>query len=282
MSDAVQAIRRSNTQSKVIMSFILVLALSGLENLIAEVIPELEIGPLEIGISSFFFVPLVLVILFNNWWAALAAPIGEIIFSDLVLGEFGGLGEFEEVILVTIALMLAAYIAKNPKNGKLVLIAGLVAYLFAELSGTLIDIAKVWIGVEEFEAVEGLPQSIVVVEGLDFLIEYVITGVLLGAIPAMWLAPRLHGKLEPLMGLKPRSPEDKTPTAPKNFWIIGAAGILVAGVIAVVSEMGFNIVEWEGEFLDTIGAWWIWVAIALATVVAAAVIYLAKRAQTSK
>lgn len=261
-------------QAKMIMIFILVMSLSGLENLIAELIPAPEIGLVEVGISSFFFVPLALVILFNNWWAALAAPIGEIVFSDLVLGEFGGLGEFEEVILVTVALFIAGRLVKDPKNRKQVLIAGLVAYLLAEVPATFIDIFKVWVGVEELEAVEGLPESVVVLETLDFAVEYVITGVLFGALPAMGLTPRLHGKIEPLMGLKPRTPE-----APRQegtggkLAIYAVLGLIAATIIAVVSEMGFNIVEWEPEFLDTIGEWFIWVPIVLAAVVAAVVLF---------
>jgi hypothetical protein len=280
MSAVSQALSKQNIQSKITMAFILMLALSGLENLVAEIIPQLEIGPLEIGISSFFFVPLVLAILFNNWWVALAAPLGEIIFADLVLGEFGGLGEFEEVVLFTIGLMVAAYIARNPKNVKQVLIAGLIGYLVIELPATLIDITKVAIGVEEFEAVEGLPASIVAVESIDFLIEYIITGVIFGAIPAMWLAPRLYGKLEPLMGMKPRDPEEKPQTA-STLWGIGIAGTIVAGLIAVLSEMGFNLVEWEPEFLDSIGEWWIWVGIALAAVVAGIILFIANRNKTN-
>jgi hypothetical protein len=272
MSNAMQS---QNIQSKVTMAFILMLALSGLENLVAEIIPELEIGPLEIGISSFFFVPLVLAILFNNWWVALAAPIGELIFADLVLGEFGGLGEFEEVVLFTIGLMVAAFIARNPKDRMQVLIAGLIGYLVIEFPATLIDIFKVVIGVEEFEAVEGLPQSIYALETIDFLIEYIVTGVIFGALPAMWLSSRLHGKLEPLMGMKPRSPKDKADTNTGMLWAVIIGGAIVAGIIAVVSELGFNIVEWEPEFLDSIGEWWIYVGMALAAVVAVVILYIA-------
>lgn len=277
MSTDSKALSKQNMQSKVTMAFILMLALSGLENLIAEILPQLEVGPLEIGISSFFFVPLVLAILFNNWWVALAAPIGELIFADLVLGEFGGLGEFEEVVLFTIGLMVAAFIARDPKNRMQVLIAGLVGYLVIELPATVIDITKVVIGVEEFEAVEGLPASIFAVESIDFLIEYIITGVIFGAIPAMWLAPRLYGKLEPLMGMKPRSPEEKAETSTGAWWGIIIGGTIVAGIIAVVSEIGFNIVELEPEFLESIGGWWIWVGIALAAVVAGIILFVANR-----
>lgn len=269
MSEHAMAPQRQAEQSRNAMIFILVMSMAGLENLIAELMPELEIGLLEIGISTFYFVPLSLVILFNSWWAALAVPIGEIVFSDLILGEFGGLSEFEEVFLVTVALMIAARIARNPKNGRLVLIAGLVGYFISEAAATGIDILKVVIGVEEFEAVEGLPQSVVILEGIDFVIEYVVSGVLLGAIPAVALTARLHGRIEPLMGLEPRTLES-APTAGNGsrIAIVTVAGIVIATVIAIVAEAGFNPAEWEPEFLDSFGDWFIWIAIATAAITA--------------
>lgn len=266
-----------HNQLQNIMVFLLVLALSGLENLVAEIIPELQLGPLEIGISSFFFVPLVLVILFNNWWAALAAPIGELLFADIVLGEFGGLGEFEEVVLVTVALMIAARIAKDPKNSMMVLIAGVLAYVALELPATLIDITKVVIGVEEFEAVEGLPESIFVLEFIDFAIEFIISGVIFGAIPAMVLAPQLYGKIEPLMGMQPRTIDENTASDDNRLWIAGGIAVVAAAIIAIVSEQGLTIVEWEPEFLDSIGEWFIYVGMTIAAVVAAVSVIIAGR-----
>jgi len=280
MASTLQTNPSSNTQVQNIMLFLLVLALSGLENLVAEIIPELQIGPLEIGISSFFFVPLVLLILFRNWWAALAAPLGELLFADLVLGEFGGLGEFEEVILVTIALMLAARIARDPRNSMMVFIAGVVAYLALELPATLIDILKVVVGVEEFEAVEGLPESIFIVEFVDFAIEFVISGFLLGALPAMTLAPQLYGKIEPLMGMQPRDPNDNS-AIDMSLWLILGAGVVVAAIIAVLAEQGLTIVEWEPEFLESIGEWFIYVGMAIAAVVAAISVIVASRTKSN-
>lgn len=271
--------KKSGIQSKDIMVFILVLSLSGLENLVAEIMPELELGLIELGISSFWFVPLSLCILFNSWWAAFAAPLGEIVFSDLLLGEFGGLGEFEEVFLAATALFIAGRMVKDPKNRTMVLIAGLASYFIAEMAGTFVDILKVWVGVEELEAVEGLPESIVVLEMIDFSIEYIITGVLLGAIPAMFLTPRLHGKIEPLMGLKPRSPQDQPPAGSKaRIWIIALAFIVLGIGIAIAAEAGISIIEWEPEFLDTIGEWFIWIGIASSALVALAVLVIRTKA----
>lgn len=280
MSSSIAQQQRS--QSQEIMIFVLVLALAGLQNLVAEIMPELEVGLIEVGISTFWFVPLTLCILFNSWWAALAAPLGELIFSDLVLGEFGGLGEFEEVLLVTVALFVAGRIVKDPRNTKQVLIAGLVSYLIAEIPATFIDIFKVWVGVEELEAVEGLPESIVVLESIDFGIEYIVSGIIFGLLPTLALVPRLHGKIEPLMGIKPREPGDKPAGGPAGgIVVIAVIAFVLATVIATVSEMGFNIVEWEPEFLDSVGEWFVWVGIALSALVAALVLILraAKRKQ---
>lgn len=275
MATRSSAVRKQNTQAKTIMVFILIMSLSGLADLIAELMPELEIGPLEIGISTFWFVPLSLCLLFNNWWAALAAPIGELIFSDLVLGEFGGLGEFEEVVVVTIALFAASRLIRDVDNRRQVFIIGILSYIFHELPATFIDIFKVWVGVEELEAVAGLPESIVIIEFVDFFIEVIVTGILFGALPAMWLTPRLHGKIEPLMGLKPRSPGDPAPKETRTqLWIYGGVGLEIATILAVLSEIGINLVEWEPEFLDVLGDWFIWVAIAISVVVAVAVLVM--------
>lgn len=264
------------SQSKTVMLFILAMSLSGLENLVAEILPEFQIGPIELGISSFIFIPIILCILFNNIWVALAAPIGEIVFADLLLGEFGGLGEFEEVILLTMGLYLAGRMVNDVNNRKQLIIAVLIAIGFSELVGTFIDIAKVMVGVEEFEAVAGLPQSIVVIEGIDFLVEFIITGVVFGLLPTLYFAPRFYGKLEPMLGIKPRKAEDKPEPLPAGV-IVGAVICLIAGItVAFLAEMGFNLVEWEADFLDQFGDSFIWVPIIAAAVVAL-VVFIAGR-----
>lgn len=262
--------QENRSQSQEIMIFVLVLAMSGLEGLIAEIMPELEIGLIELSISTFWFVPLTLVILFPSWWAALAVPLGELVFADLLLGEFGGLGEFEEVLLKTVALFIVARLAQDPKNRPRLVVLVFVSYLLHEVPATFIDIFKVWVGVEELEAVEGLPESIVILEFIDLAIEYVISGIIFGALPALALIPRLHGRIEPLMGMKPRQPGDKIVGGPSaGIAIVAVIAFVLATLIAVVSEAGFNIVEWEPEFLDSVGEWFIWVGIGLTALIVA-------------
>lgn len=255
-------------QSKAIMLFILAMSLSGLENLVAEIIPELQFGPIEMGVSSFIFIPIVLCILFDNFWVALAAPIGEIVFADLLLGEFGGLAEFEEVILMTMGLFIAGRLVKDVTNRKQLILAVLIGFGFEELASTCIDISKVWIGIEQFEAVPGLPASIFAIEGIDFLVEFVITGILFGLLPTLYFVPRFYGKLEPLLGIKPR--EINAPSRRLSpVILLGAVFALILGVaVAFTSEMGFNLVEWELDFLDKFGANFIWIPIGVAIIVA--------------
>ncbi|KPU42387.1 hypothetical protein OXPF_41720 [Oxobacter pfennigii] len=260
-------VKNQNEQSKTVMLFILAMSLSGLENLVAEILPELKVGPLEIGISSFIFIPIVLCILFDNFWVALAAPIGEIVFADLLLGEFGGLGEFEEVIILTMGLFLAGKMVKDIKDRKQLMWAALIGFGFQEFAGTLIDIGKVWVGVEALEAVPGLPESIVIIEGVDFLIEFIVTGIIFGLIPTLYFIPKFYGKIEPLLGIKPRVFDNSKSAIPPALIFGAVISAILGTVISFMAEMGITIIEWEGEFLDKFGDNFIWVPIAVAALV---------------
>jgi len=63
-----------------------------------------------------------------------------------------------------------------------------------------------------------------------------------------------------------------------NFAISFSIICILAGGITVLSAMGLNLVEWEPEFLESIGNWFIWIAIILAAVIAAVVLIVRKPA----
>lgn len=275
--------QNQKSSSNDLMLFILVLSLSGIANLIAEVLPEFQLGPIEIGISNLIFVPFVLCILFNSFWAALAAPVGELIFADLILGEFGGLGEFEEVILLTAALYIAGKMITDITNKKQILAAALFAFIFEDLVSSFIDMAVVWVGIEEFEAISGLPESVFALEMIDFGVEFLVTGLIFGLIPALYFTPKLYGKIEPLLGIKPR-PINKDAPLNISFSLIGVLILIIAGaaVVTMLSAMGFAIVEWEAEFLDLFGQWYIIVPIAIATAVAIITLIIGKSNKPKK
>ena len=97
-----------------LMIFVLSMALFGLANVILEIIPDVHLGPVEVSVAYFVFVPLVMVALFNPFWAALGAPLGEIIFTDLLMGDFSGLSEIEGFIQMFLALYVAGTLIRVP------------------------------------------------------------------------------------------------------------------------------------------------------------------------
>ncbi len=260
------------------MVFVLSMSLFGLSDLVTELIPQPEFGPIELNIPYFAFIPLVLAILFSPLHAALGAALGELIFGDLLMGDFGGLSELEGFLQLFVGMYIAGLLVRNVKNKSLIVFACLVGVGIEQLLGFLTDVAKVWVGVEDFEAVEGLPQSVVIVEGIEFLYEWIVAGVLVGLLPVLYLVPRLHGKIEPLLGMRPRTPEDAPRIGGGRGWrwfagVVGAG--VAAGAIAIVTEMDFNPGEWEAAFAEDLGSGYVWLMIGAAALLGLATFLIA-------
>ena len=157
------------TQSQKLMIFVLSMSLYGLATLFTELIPSIQVGIVEFSVEFFLFIPLVLSMLFDPLSAALGAATGELVFSEIMLGQFGGLGELEKFITVTIGVYIAGRLVKNPKNHVMVGVAAFVGTAAQLLMGTIVDILKVQFAVTDFEAVAGLPESVFATEGFAFL-----------------------------------------------------------------------------------------------------------------
>src|SRR5699024_11757741 len=99
-----------------LMIFVLSMALFGLSNILLEVIPDIHIGPVDISVAYFVFIPLTMAALFSPFWAALGAPLGEIIFTALLMGDFSGLSEIEGFIQMFLAIYIARSPLRNPRN----------------------------------------------------------------------------------------------------------------------------------------------------------------------
>lgn len=255
-----------------LMVFVLSMSLFGLSNIVLELIPDITIGPVDISVSYFVFVPLVMVALFSPFWAALGAPLGEIIFTDLLLGDFSGLAEVEGFIQMFLALYIAGTLIRNPRSRSQIWLGAIVVVVIDKALSAIVDLSKVWIGVEDAEFVEGLPQSILLLEGIGFGVDIIMSGILFGAIPAMWLIPALHGKIEPLLGMRPRVPGEKAPgAAPATAWFV------VLAVLAAIASFFFAFLEawdlsvgsFEADFRDQYGDGVLWVSVAAIVVVAA-------------
>lgn len=258
------------TQSQKMMVFILSMSLYGLSNMITELVPEFFIGPVEFSIEYFAFIPLTLCILFHPLYAAIGASLGEVIFGEIMLGQFGGFGELEKFIAFSLAMYVAGTLVRDPKNKLQVGTAAMVGVIIHQAISAIVDILKVWVGVEELEAVPGLAESIVVIEGFYFLNDVLFSGILFALLPTLYLVPRLYGKIEPLLGMKPRTRDDRYSLKEIVGPRLIVTGILLAAfafLFEFLSETEFNW-EWEADFIEMFGDWFVYISIGVAAIIA--------------
>lgn len=271
------------TSSQKMMIFVLSMSLYGLSNMFTELIPAFRIGPIELSVEYFAFIPLTLCMLFHPLYAAVGAAVGEIIFGELMLGQFGGLGELEKFLTFSFAMYVAGRMVRNPQNRLQVGTAAITGVIIHQLCSSLVDIGKVWIGVEEFEAVPGLAESVVIVEGVSFLNDVLFSGILFALLPTLYLVPRLYGKIEPLLGIKPREKTTKYEAvgviSPKLV-VTGIVLALVAFGAESLSETDWNFGEWDSGLADQWGTGAIWLSIAVAAVIAIIVLLVMRARKT--
>ena len=168
-----------------------------------------------------------------------------------MLGQFGGLGELEKFLTVTIGVYVAGRMVKNPANRAMVGVAAITGTGLQLFLGMLVDIMKVQFAVEDFEAVAGLPESVFATEGFAFLNDLLFSGILFCLLPTLFLVPRLYGKIEPLLGMQPRT--EKTFLGGINVKVI--LGCLAAFVVAAGAELlatsGMPLIEWEADWAES-------------------------------
>lgn len=277
--------RSDLTTSQKLMVFVLSMSLFGLSNIILEVIPDPAIGPVDISVSYMVFVPLTMVALFSPFWAAAGAPLGEIIFTDLLMGDFSGLAEIEGYIQMFLALYIAGSLIRNPQSRKQIAIGALLVVIIDKALSAIVDLAKVWIGVEDADMVEGLPESILALEAIGFGVDIIMSGIIMGVIPAIWLIPALHGRIEPLMGMRPRVPGEPIPgQAPRNGMFVGVAVLLAVASFgfAFLEAYDLNFGEWEPDFIDQFGGSFLLISVLAIAVVLAIALVLFRRSHTER
>lgn len=263
------------TQSQKLMVFVLTMSLYGLATLFTELIPKFQVGIVEFSVEYFLFIPLVLGMLFDPLSAALGAATGELVFSEIMLGQFGGLGEVEKFVTVTIGVYIAGRLVRNPKNQKMVGIAAMLGVVVQQFLGTMVDILKVQFAIEDFEAVAGLPESVFVTEGFAFLNDVLFSGILFCLLPTLFLIPKLYGKIEPLLGMQPRT--EKTTLSSIGFKTVIGCIIAFIGAIAAefLAESGFELIDWEADWAESTGA--MAIGMLVAAVVAVVVLVAMKK-----
>ena len=241
------ATKNAAAQSQKLMVFVLSMSLYGLASLFTELIPKFQIGLVEFSVEYFLFIPLTLAMLFDPLSAALGAATGELVFSEIMLGQFGGLGELEKFLTVTIGVYIAGRLVKDPGNRVMVGVAAITGTAAQLLMGTLVDIAKVQFAVEDFEAVEGLPESVFATEGFAFCNDLLFSGILFCLLPALFLVPKLYGKIEPLLGMAPRTPESAVAGLSPKAILVCVIGFACAVAAEMAATAGLSLIDWEAE-----------------------------------
>lgn len=242
---------RSATQSQKLMIFVLTMSLYGLATLFTELIPKFQVGLVEFSVEYFLFIPLTLSMLFDPLSAALGAATGELVFSEIMLGQFGGLGELEKFITVTIGVYIAGRMVKDPANRVMVGVAAITGTAAQLLMGTVVDIAKVQFAVEDFEAVEGLPESVFATEGFAFCNDLLFSGILFCLLPTLYLVPKLYGKIEPLVGMQPRTPDSAVSGISPKAIVVCIIGFVCAVVAELAATAGMSLIDWEAEWAES-------------------------------
>ena len=240
--------KQTATQSQKLMIFVLSMSLYGLATLFTELIPSFQVGIVELSVEFFLFIPLTLAMLFDPLSAALGAATGELVFSEIMLGQFGGLGELEKFLTVTIGVYIAGRLVKDPKNRAMVGVAAITGTAAQLLMGTVVDILKVQLAVEDFEAVAGLPESVFATEGFAFLNDLLFSGILFCLLPTLYLVPKLYGKIEPLLGMAPRTPDSAVSGISPKALIVCAVGFVAAIAAELAATAGMSLVDWEAEW----------------------------------
>ena len=263
------------TQSQKLMIFVLSMSLYGLATLFTELIQSFQVGIVEFSVEFFLFIPLVLSMLFDPLSAALGAATGELVFSEIMLGQFGGLGELEKFITVTIGVYIAGRLVRNPKNHAMVGAAAFVGTGVQLLMGTVVDILKVQFAVADFEAVAGLPESVFATEGFAFLNDLLFSGILFCLLPTLYLVPKLYGKIEPLLGMQPRTKETGLgEISMKNVLVCLAAFVCAIGA-EMAAESGLSLIDWESGWAESKTA--LAVSMVVAAVIAVAMLIVMKK-----
>ena len=240
--------KQTATQPQKLMIFVLSMSLYGLATLFTELIPSFQVGIVEFSVEFFLFIPLTLAMLFDPLSAALGAATGELVFSEIMLGQFGGLGELEKFLTVTIGVYIAGRLVKDPKNRAMVGVAAITGTAAQLLMGTAVDILKVQLAVEDFEAVAGLPESVFATEGFAFLNDLLFSGILFCLLPTLYLVPKLYGKIEPLLGMAPRTPDSAVSGISPKALIVCAVGFVAAIAAELAATAGMSLVDWEAEW----------------------------------
>ena len=209
--------------------FVLTMILYGLACLFSEMIPKVKFGFIELSVEYLLFIPFCISILLSPTAAGLGAATGELVFSEILIGDFGGIKEFNKFARIAFCVWLCGKLVKDIKSRKQVALSSIVSVAVDQFIHFLLNVTMVWLSLDNYKLVPGLPDSIVVIEGIACINDVLFSGILFCMLPTMFLVPMLHGKIEPLLGRAPREigSEEKLNFSPKMIFI-GIAVFVIA------------------------------------------------------
>ena len=261
------------------MVFILVMSLHGLQSMITELLPEFSVAGLGVEIGPFWFVAMSVVLLFRSFWGCLAIPVGGIVFGEILIGDFSALGAVEGLVVITTSWFFVMSLITDPTDVKQIAALGLLAKAMEETAAWFIDVGKFYVGVEELEAISWLPETVWATEGMGALVQIVVAGLVFGAIPTLYLYPRLRGKIEPLLGMSPVEGRDGPMFTRTSMKRLAAWFLLlpVAFLVETLSETSGGLIVFEPEFVEVYGKTFLLVPITIAAVVAFGLVFYRQR-----
>ncbi|MFW5900779.1 MAG: hypothetical protein ACOCTH_03300 [Halodesulfurarchaeum sp.] len=261
------------------MVFILVMSLHGLQSMITELLPEFTVAGLGVEIGPFWFVAMSVVLLFRSFWACLAIPVGGIVFGEILIGDFSALGAVEGLIVITTSWFFVMSLITDPTDVKQIAAVGFLAKAMEETAAWFIDVGKFYVGVEELEAIAWLPETVWATEGMGALVQIIGAGLLFGAIPTLYLYPRLRGKIEPLLGMNPVDGREGPMFTRSSLFRLVAWGLLlpVAFVFETLSETSGGLIVFEPEFVEVYGQAFLFVPILIAAAIAFGLVFYRQR-----
>lgn len=280
-------LERVNTnRRRKLLPFAFAASLYGLVTLCTELVPSLRVGVFELSIEYMLFVPLTLAMLLDPLTVALGAATGELIFSEIMLGQFGGLGEMKKFLSLVIGVYIAGRMVTDPTDKRRIAISAISGVYVQLFISSVVDIVLVQMNVEAFTAVPGLLESIYFTESFELFNDLVVSGTLFCMLPTVLLVPRLYGRIEPYFGMGPRDP-DHPPDGGLALTFSGTVWCVIGAVMAFVTkyldERDFDGIDWRAEWAEGTMAYVVGLSVAaLVTAAVMVIVYRRKKLENTR
>ena len=240
--------KQTATQSQKLMIFVLSMSLYGLATLFTELIPKFQVGVVEFSVEYFLFIPLTLAMLFDP---PVRRPGRRHRRAGVQRDHAGSVrrpgrtGEVPHRHHRRVHRRTAGEGSQKPRHG------GRGRHhrnRRPTADGNRGGHSEGPAGGRGLRGRgPGLPESVFATEGFAFLNDLLFSGILFCLLPTLYLVPKLYGKIEPLLGMAPRTPDsDVSGISPKALAVC-AVGFVCAIVAELSATAGMSLIDWGGR-----------------------------------